>query len=304
MTDEKERTSTDESTEMVLKLQQEGRLGEWITPGIILRTIVTMILLAIVVIYRNTMVNTLANWLLSLNGAIQSPTQAAVVANYLLLALIGVTVFAEFISYLIDWFNRPKFDLVSIDHAHNGYLRVKRPNNPEERIGLSIITASLRNTGRGMAVRPVVVASHTNYKISNLTPVFTEASLLDKSITILPATVYQFASDYDDLAIQFIKMGMKTIESVQGHKEGKRFVLGFAFDGGDSFYFASLDSAFLNKIRLGDTKERVSLGVYARNLRKKTLKTNIPATFESWNNVKFDYRRIEGPPPETRPRET
>jgi hypothetical protein len=299
--EEKERTSTDEQTKMVLKLLEEGRLGDWITRGMILKGVITLVILILIVVFRNSIISALSDWLIGFRGLIQNQTQALIVANYLLLGLIVVTILAEFIPNLISWFNRPKVYLSSIDHAHNGYLRVKKTNHQEERLGISIITASLRNSGRGTAMRPVLNVAHMNYKISSITPSQTETILADKSITILPATVYSFNGDYDDLAIQFIKKGMKTVESIPGSNDGRRLILGFAFEGGDSFYFASLDAAFLDKVKLGETKQRLSLKFYARNSpRPKTLKTNIPATFQSWNAVKFDYRRIEGPPPETK----
>ena len=296
MSKEKEKTSTDVGLERFAKLRSERRLGDWITSWTILKAILALVVVILALVFRDQITDYIANWLLSAKGLIQDPSQASLVANYLLAALIGVTILAEFISNLVSWFNRPKVILASIDHGHSGYLRVKEGSQPERKEQVSIVYASLRNNGRDSARLPVVYATILDYKVAGPIGAKTEASWIDKQITVLPANLYPFNGSYDDLAVQFIKRGMKVIDYIHGQGDGKRAILGFAFEHGKHFYFADLESAFINKVTLGSDSRRLNLKFHARNAKGKTLKTNIPASFETWDSVKFDYRRIEGPP--------
>lgn len=268
---------------------------EYLQKGLVIRGIATIILLVLVAVFWAQIVDSVASVLTGAKGQLESPADALVVANYLLVALIVVTILVEFVPFLTSWLNRPRVSLRSISHFGNGSLRIKKQDGAEKKLGIRTIYLEIWNAGRSPSYDPVVLISLTDWKISKWSPIpiNTDAVWLDKSITALDANAYD-EQRLDDLAMAFMSRGMKRMDYVPGRGDGKRFVLGFSFEGGKNFYFPSLESALLAKPDLAEGKRQyLHVQFHARNSPKKILRTNIPAYFESWNKVKFDYRAVE-----------
>lgn len=292
--DKKQKDWREIQREKARQIMKEGRLGEFIDWATVIRGLVTIAIIVLLVVFWGSIVDSLAGVLKDVGFSIQSQAEAALVANYLLLGLIVVTVFVEAIPYVVSWLNRPKIKLLSLAHSNSGYLRVREVGKEETKVNLRIVYADLWNDGRSPALNPVVIVSHTEYEAPKVFGVAKEEAVwIDKQITPLPANVYDTEA-WDELAIRFMEMGMKKVAYIPAHHDGKRFLIGFAFEGSDGFYYASMDSAFLDKVKFGRT-QYVHIGFHARNSKKKIFKMNIPAEFPSWDKVKFNYRSVEGP---------
>jgi hypothetical protein len=261
--------------------------------GRLIRGTVVFIILVLIIVYRDSIASLIANTLSKTSRLVQDQSQAAVVANYLLIVLILATIGVEMIPFFVRWANRPRLSLRSISHFGNGELRVRSGSTPERIVKVRTVYLEIWNDGRSPAFDPVVEATLTDQKIPRLVPAQTDAVTLDKEIVALSSNVYD-STDLDDLAIAFIEKGMRKVQYIAGRQEGKRFVLGFAFEGGNHFYLASVSSALLPKIDFAqDKKQYLSVNCHARNASKKILRMNIPADLSSWDKVKFHYRAQE-----------
>jgi hypothetical protein len=297
MSDKKEmKHKRKERAKRNLETLSQVRLTDYIPWGGILRGVLTIVILILLYLNWNPLVSYLASTLKYSVGLVQNQSEATVVANYLLVALTIATIAVEFIPFLFSWLNRPRISLKSISHFGNGYLRIKLGNEPERKLRLWMVYLEIWNSGRSPAFDPLVFVGMSNDKLSYLARSLgarTDAVTLEKQILALMANIYDTV-EFDDLAIAFIQKGMKKIEYIPGRQDGKRFVLGFSFEGSKYFYLASIDSALLPKIELGDEKVQfVSVNFHARNSPKKILRVNIPSYFTSWDKVKFDYRAQE-----------
>jgi len=268
--------------------------------GRLIRGLIVAVIIALVIIYRGPITSSLATEMRQGAGALGSQSQALIVANYLLGLLILATIGVEFILPFKRWWNRPKLRLHSFSYAMNS-LTLK-PDEGDAVIGarpsrkIRIVYLNLWNDGNDAANEPIVFVNTYQKKLSKLIPTFdTDLATIDKSITIIRANTYAKTND-DDLAVEFMRKGLKKVEYLAGHHEGKRFVLGFSFEEGKHFYFASEEGARPTRQKFQKDPIYACFVARARNAKKKQLKLWVRMDIQSWDTVKLDYR--EWPIPE------
>ena len=261
--------------------------------------LISIAVIVILVVFWNQITSFLAAEIHQKLGLLESQSQALVVANWLLFLLILATVGVEGIPIVRDWWNKPDLHLNSFTYRMNK-LRIKDPKTGiEAPLKLFTVYANLFNDGRGEAEEPYIFAEAFPKKLSRLLPYNFGASTIDRTLTRISANVYERTND-DDLAADFIQRGTKKVEYIPGHHNGKRLLLGFAFEGGSHFYWASgADDPEPSKIKFQSEPGFATFQGLCRKRKAQMLKMNLKMELSAWDKVKFpDYLEWEIPPAE------
>jgi hypothetical protein len=259
--------------------------------------IISVILIILIIIFWDPLTTFLANELRENIRLLGNQTQASVVANYLLAILILATVGVEFIPILRDWRSSPNLRLHSFSYVVNTIRVINHETGTEEPRKVYTVYLNLYNEGRGEAIEPQVLAEAFPNKLPRFLPSDFGASTINRELTHLSANVYEHPK-HDELASDFIEKGMKKVDYIPGHHSGRRFVLGFAFEGGSHFYWASAEGPEQLKVKLQTEPGYASFLGLSRGKKKKTLKMNTRMDLAEWDKVKFpDFVEWEIPQP-------
>jgi hypothetical protein len=164
---------------------------------------------------------------------------------------------------------------------------------------VKVVYLNLFNDGRGAALFPEVHLMVFPKKLISFVHYTLDMMVLSKFTQRVASETYANTLDEenipgseDALALEFLDRA-KTIEHLYGHKEGKRFLLGYAFEGGSQFYFASERSAMPPKTKFAAQTQYVTFQGVARNADKnKIIGFNIPLDISAWEKVRFDYKML------------
>jgi len=162
---------------------------------------------------------------------------------------------------------------------------------------VKVVYLNLYNDGRGAALFPEVHLMAFQQKLMRFAHYNLDMMILSKTMQKMASETYANTLDEKNnpgseeaLALEFLGRA-KTIEYLYGHKQGARFLLGYAFEGGSHFWFASEASALPPKTPFAKETSYVAFQGFARNADKdKTIGFNIPLDLSAWDKVRFDYK--------------
>lgn len=155
-------------------------------------------------------------------------------SNLLLVILILTTVVTGVFPFVIDWWHRPKLEFVSTDSLPITVRFLNGRETVEKTVSVLIITVGNRS-GRSSARYPSV---HLQLKEEGNTT-WQKAISLGKEVAdadYVPISLYEGSQTEQDFAYALLKRGFRRVSEILPYTS-KKFVVGFAFEKGERFFF-------------------------------------------------------------------